>query len=364
MFDTLPMRIPGDTSPGAAATEHISEMLVNRTQENVHAARTVHAAHLLWDTRMSEAADRDGDAGTAWNETVADVAVLLSMPYRSARELVEIGYDLQFRLGHVDYAFTAGDLGYPRVRTLCSVLRQASPETIAAIEDAALAAAEHLSPGPLRNQIWRLWMEHNPDEAAARESNQHASRTAYVRRGVDGLSWLSACITDLEGAEADRLIDEIANTVCADDPRERNTLRADGLIALLHGERILRCRCTQDSCPTAGIAIPERRKPLIQILIDINTLLGLTNTPATLADGTPLDPAVAQMIADDATWQAILTELRTLADSLGLTDTTDPARKPASDPEESDSTPESAAPPTFSYAEYLGRGRTHPAGTV
>lgn len=65
---------------------------------------------------------------------------------------------------------------------------------------------------------------------------------------------------------------------------------------LLHSEEVLECHCDRDEqCPAYGNtdAPPPRRGHLVQILVDVQTLLGLTSSPAVLADGTPLDADLA-----------------------------------------------------------------------
>ncbi|PTR31487.1 alpha/beta hydrolase family protein [Rhodococcus sp. OK519] len=101
---------------------------------------------------------------------------------------------------------------------------------------------------------------------------------------------------------------------------QRQILLVDAFVALLHGESALPCTCAKADCPKRGAAsMPSRRKPLVQITVDIATLLGLTASPAHLDGHGPIDPALAQMLAEDATWQAMLTEMVDLATELGLT---------------------------------------------
>ncbi|OZE90712.1 hypothetical protein CH301_29465, partial [Rhodococcus sp. 15-1189-1-1a] len=104
--------------------------------------------------------------------------------------------------------------------------------------------------------------------------------------------------------------------------------------ALIHGEHALECQCRRgERCPHDGAADrPDpRRGPLVQILLDAETLLGLRQNPAVLADGTPLDPELARLIATDAHWQGLLTELhdvltarRTHTQAQGEPDKADP----------------------------------------
>ncbi len=271
-------------------------------------------AHEFWDSQVSAAVDGAGDPADVQYSAVVEVAVALSISRRAADLLIETGGQLFHRMPLVAAAFAAGDLDYASVSTIVAVFCDAKTHTVAKVEPYAITAAKRLTPGPLCKRLWRLWFWADPEEAAAaRAVNQKTSRKVYVRPEANGLAWLSACITDLEGQEADRLINEIADTVCPRDPRSRNQLRADGLMALLHGEHVLACRCGDDTCPRAGIEQPARRKYLLQIVVDIKTLLGLTTSPGRLDDGTIIPAELVTELAKDARWQAILAELSTLA---------------------------------------------------
>ncbi|CAM3930624.1 HNH endonuclease signature motif containing protein [Smaragdicoccus niigatensis] len=302
--------------------------------ENAAACRKAMAAHEFWDWQIASAPDPVEVQFSA----ITEVAVALGISKRAADLLVETGSQLWHRLPLVHAAFEAGVIDYASVSTIVSVFRDACAETIDGVEPHLVPLAQRLTPGPLRRRLWALWFQVNPEEAAAaRELNQRVSRTVYVRQEGNGLAWLSACITDLEGHEADRLINEIAETVCPKDPRTRNQRRADGLMALLHGETVLVCRCEDVDCPKAGVEQPTRRKFLLQILVDIKTLLALKNGAATLDDGTPIPTELVRELAGDAAWQGILAELAALAekprsgDSLPLVDCTR-VRKPATVP--------------------------------
>lgn len=132
-----------------------------------------------------------------------------------------------------------------------------------------------------------------------------------MRRGDDGIATLIAKMTVLEGAECDAILAELAGTVCAADPRTRKQLRGYALLALCHREESVVCMCGSERCPVAAAAqfTPPRRQNLLNIHIDIDTLLGLSNNPATLSDGTVLDPEIARLLATDARWQVLLTDM-------------------------------------------------------
>ncbi|NMN95741.1 HNH endonuclease signature motif containing protein [Antrihabitans stalactiti] len=325
MFEVLgslvfptPKVVPGRSTTAEEFVEDLARAKVDEIGADVE---KVEAAVGLWLLRMEQEAARNGSALTASHSTYAEIASLLVCSLTAAKTMVEVGHDLDTRLLKVRSAFRSCKIDYAKVVVISQTLREACARTIDLIEADVIWAARHMTVGSLRREIWRLWIAKAPKEAAAvRDGMKKTDRTAYVRRGSGGLSWLSACITDIEGAQADALLDEIADTVCANDPRSRNARRADGLMALLHGETALGCKCDTVDCSMAAVESPKRRGFLAQILIDAQTLLGLTANPARLADGTLVDAEVAKVLAEDATWQAILTEMRTLAEAKGLTE--------------------------------------------
>ncbi|MCX5045366.1 HNH endonuclease [Aldersonia sp. NBC_00410] len=350
MFEYV-LQVPPDAlSCGDTALAVLDEC---RQVANAAAARLAHTARDLWEVRLCAAEAAGGDAETVSRSAIAEVAVTLGCSQATAKSMIDTAQLLEFRAPIVNEVFRAGDIDFAKARTIAAVLTDASDETIRAIETEVLAAAAHLTPGPLRSAIWRAWMRANPDEAAAVRAGKRASeRKVYVRRGTDGLSWLSACLTDLEGSEADRLIDELADSVCAGDPRTRDNRRADALLALLHGEAYLSCRCGAPDCPHAGSEPPQRRAHLLQILVGIETLLGLSEDPGTLPDGTPLDPELIRILAEDATWQGLLVEMRSLAAG----PTPDAAADEYGVPD--------AAAPAVTVSRVAGRGRRRAPGPV
>ncbi|HEY5853371.1 MAG TPA: hypothetical protein VIW24_04755, partial [Aldersonia sp.] len=86
----------------------------------------------------------------------------------------------------------------------------------------------------------------------------------------------------------------------------------DAYLAIMQGEDHLTCTCERPDC-AADPTPASRRKPLVQITIDAQTLLGLRSEPAFLPGHGPIDPDLARRLAHDATWQGILTELAVTA---------------------------------------------------
>ncbi|MDJ0392548.1 HNH endonuclease [Rhodococcus sp. G-MC3] len=286
----------------------------SRVAENIARAKVVESACEVAEIRLAAGEDEGDDPATVMRSVVCEVAAGLNVSQKVASPFVEVGSALD-RLPLTSVRFVYGNLDWARTQVIAQVLGKACDATIKALEFEAVAAAEFLGPRSLRLELWALWAELDEAEAsAAKGTAVKGARGVSIKREGDGTSMLEATLTDIEGAEADELVEEIAGTVCAQDPRSAKSLRADGLLALIHGEHALECRCDLgENCPQFGVADRSdgRRGHLLQIVIDVETLLGLTSTPARLADGTPLDSEVARVLAEDARWQGLLTELIT-----------------------------------------------------
>lgn len=306
---------------GAAETPPVDDCIagfldviaLNRVNENLARAATVLAYCDVLEMRLEAAEAAGGDPGETVRGALCDLAVTMTGTRRDASVVHDVAERLH-RMPLTALRFVTGSFDWSTVVTITSVLHRASDDTIAKIEHEVCASGGRMRPQALRNRIWRLWMKADPiGAAAARETAKSEEVGVRIdRTGPGGIASLIAKITDLEAAEADALIVEMVGTVCKGDPRSTGTLRAAGLMALLHGEHSLACQCDRgDDCPVAGAAddIPPRRGHLLQIVVAVETLLGLSSEPATLADGTPIDPEVARIVATDAKWQALLTEL-------------------------------------------------------
>ncbi len=280
--------------------------------ENVRRGRLVEAVCEILDRRLADAEECGGDPSECHREVLCEISTQLTVSLSTGRTLLDTSEALN-HLPLTALRLIFGGIDWARVVVLASVLGKASARTVQAIEFQALAAAEGMAPRRLRNRVWSLWMQYDGAEATAAQTEAKAQSTGVnIREDGTGMSVLRAQMSDLRGAEAEALISEIAATVCKKDPRTGQQRRVDGLLALLYGEHALACRCElTEECPAASVAeeIVPRRGHLLNILVDVETLLGLSSTPATLPDGTALNPDLVRMLAEDARWQALLTEL-------------------------------------------------------
>ena len=76
-----------------------------------------------------------------------------------------------------------------------------------------------------------------------------------------------------DAAVFDRRLDQLASTVCRDDPRTQRQRRADAMAALAAGTATMECTCGSDSCP-AATADSSPDQIVIHVLAEAATLEG------------------------------------------------------------------------------------------
>ncbi|MFC7447134.1 HNH endonuclease signature motif containing protein [Rhodococcus daqingensis] len=289
--------------------------------ENRCAARKVLAAGRFWESWI----ERDirlgsGDIVDCGNNAIAELAVRMGCSKTVAESFASLGMDLRLRLPLARAAFEAGELDLPRVRAIARETTGLTPETVAVLEPEIVAAARHLTPGPLAGEISRLISEFSAEEAAAqRETAQQLGRRIIKRGRGTTTSTIEVTVSPEEAEQVMQLVAEFAATVCPHDKRGKQCRLVDAVMAIMHGEPYLQCSCGREDCTQAGrTALPGRRAPLTQITMDVATLLGLLSEPAYLHGHGLIDPELARTLAADGTWQAQLTEALNLAEELGL----------------------------------------------
>ena len=113
--------------------------------------------------------------------------------------------------------------------------------------------------------------------------------------GMAGI-WGNLPVT--EGAALDTRLDEVAATVCRDDPRTARQRRADAMCALGAGQTRLECGCGSQDCPagTGGTGKPLG-EVVIHVLAEEASLTGGSTAPGYLAGFGPVPAALLREFA-------------------------------------------------------------------
>ena len=193
---------------------------------------------------------------------------------------------LRERLPTVGEVFTSGAIDFRMMAALVNRSDNVTDAAVLARLDAALAKWApkwmRLS-GPRLTERVDMWVE-KFDPAGIREPRP-TRENRYVEIGPSGPGmagiWGNLAVT--EGAALDDRLDQVAATVCGDDPRTRSLRRADALIALTTQQTRLQCGCGSPHCPATGTATEQPLGAVvIHVLADQATVSGQSQAPGYL----------------------------------------------------------------------------------
>lgn len=135
-------------------------------------------------------------------------------------------------------------------------------------------------------------------DAEQRFRKKYADRQVTGRDDEDGMSWLSINhTTDQVQLARHRLTIAAKQKRAAGDERTLDQLRADLALDLLTGR-------------ADGVPAPAYARPIVNVTVPIQTLMGLSDAPGVLSGGTVVPAGLARMIAarPGSTWHRMLTD--------------------------------------------------------
>jgi hypothetical protein len=168
-------------------------------------------------------------------EFVADELALMlrEQPY-SARCLVARSRRLAADLPTVWEAFRCGDLDVEQVRVIDRVARRVTKsDTLAAIDDQAVQAAQTRSPKQLTVWLLRLIVQLEPRAFEERHRRALAERRVTVVQGADGIGYVTGEVSAADAAAIDGVLAATARSLGAEDPRTERQRRSDLFADLL-----------------------------------------------------------------------------------------------------------------------------------
>ena len=108
-------------------------------------------------------------------------------------------------------------------------------------------------------------------------------------------------MTLTDGAALDARLDEIAATVCRNDPRTTAQRRADALIALAAQQASLPCECGLRDCPVMGADAKPLGQVVLHVLAEQAALTGASHAPGYLPGFGAIPAAQLRELAESAT---------------------------------------------------------------
>ncbi|OBA62768.1 hypothetical protein A5647_06590 [Mycobacterium sp. 1100029.7] len=277
-----------------------------RAEAQAAAARLI-AIGDLFRLRLAEHGERARWAADTSDAVAAEVAATLGTSVAMGHSNLRYARAMQERLPAVAAIFRAGDIDFRLFRTI--VFRTdliVDAESLSAV-DAHLAVKAPRWPSMTS---WKLATEIDRvvtkiDRDAVRRSREYASDRYFEVTEMDpGMALINGTVFATTGQALDRRLDELAKTVCADDPRTVGQLRADALGALAAGHDRLTCGCDRVDCPV-GSAPRQPSSVVIHVVAERATVDGSGCAPGFLYGDGILPAEIVRELTKTATLQPI-----------------------------------------------------------
>ncbi|WP_280388103.1 HNH endonuclease signature motif containing protein [Nocardia wallacei] len=255
--------------------------------------------------RRQRSAEQEQGGGPRSGEfTATEAAVAVQISEQVAAALIDIGLALD-ALPRTRAAFASGRIDLARVQVIADNARDMPADLVEELEQKLIEAAARSTPVRLR-QIARRWVAKlDPEGEQRRREHREGDRDVRIKAVQDGMAVFDGLLPAAGAQTVAMRLREMSLQVCEADPRTMPQRRADALVALADGSGALRCACGRRRCPAEQAATGTPRRPLIQIGVPADTLLGGGSHPAFLAGYGPLDAALARKIAEHAQFQVI-----------------------------------------------------------
>jgi hypothetical protein len=171
------------------------------------------------------------------------------------------------------------------------------PDALAAV-DAQLAVKAPGWNSLSREKVAELvdWMVIEADPEAIRVAKQRdLDRHLDIRPGGNGMAEIWGEVRGPDAAALDHTLNELAATVCPNDPRTHTQRRTDALTPLAARATSMPCTCGAPDCPAAGSEAPTN-PPVINVIAEAATVEGRSDKPGYLPGyGTVPAATVAEM---------------------------------------------------------------------
>lgn len=257
--------------------------------------------------RHRAASAEPGPGGVRAGEFAAtEAAVAVQVDEGSVAAMIDVGLALEGWLPRTRAEFAAGRIDLAKVRVIIDNTRAVARDVLGELEPRLLETAGRTTPVRLR-QAARRWVARlDPVGAQRRRERRQDDRDVRIRAMQDSMAVFEGLLPAPGAQTVAMRLREMSLQVCASDPRTMPQRRADALVALADGSGRLRCGCGRgERCPKKDVAAEPPRRPLIQIGIPADTLLGISEAPAFLAGYGPIDAALARLLAEHARFQVI-----------------------------------------------------------
>jgi hypothetical protein len=236
-----------------------------------------------------------------WENVSTELRAALNLTRCSADRQVELAHSLVVRLPMVLDALGTGRIDLRRAIVLVDQTSGLSEEDARRVCDRVMERAERLTTGQLRGLVQRLCLELDPDSVLIRQRDEVEERRVWAELSDAGTAEINGCGLDpIRVAKAMDRIDGLARSLrTGGEVRTIDQLRADVFLDLLEGNGTV-----------------SGRRGVVDIRVELTTLLGLDRKCVELAGFGPLvDDVVSRLDVSDR-WQMTVTDSGQVIDSV------------------------------------------------
>lgn len=258
---------------------------------------------------------------TARQETVIEVGELWGIPTGALRRELNTAVFLAERMPSVFALVKSGALDNYRARLIADALRRevddetsldATEKRISTFllkhrrvieEDDDGSGLICCTTRQLQNKLSYEIRRLRSPEAEARFAQRYAARRATAQTGGDGMGWLSIeHAVDRVQVAHHRLTLAAKGLRAGGDSRTLDQLRCDLALDLLIG--------VDSNGEQTNVPVPSFARPIINVTVPIQTLMGIGDHPGELSGGTVIPASLARVIAarPGAAWYRMLTD--------------------------------------------------------
>ncbi|ORV81367.1 HNH nuclease [Mycobacterium interjectum] len=303
MFEDLSECDPTALIAVVESTHREESVLVARRLAAVAALLRHRVAAVERSERRREHAAVDG-----FEQAAAEVSAAMNLSATAAGYMVSYAEALDVRLPQVAVLLAEGRTDWRTVRLIISRTDLVTDEGVMAGLDRSLA---------VRMRNWQGWSKQrivnavdaavraaDPDAARERREVAEKDRHIAVSARADGMADVYGSVAVAAATAFDRRLSQLADDVCAADPRTLDQRRADALAALAEGRR-LGCACGRPECATrAGDELATSAvggaRVVINVVASDQTVYADSDQPGYLAGYGVIDAEQVRRLAEAA----------------------------------------------------------------
>ncbi len=242
-----------------------------------------------------------------WEVIAAEIGAELGISRGRASSQMRYGIALLERFPKLGEVFVAGQVDFRVIAAAIFRTDLVTDKGALAEIDAQLA---HKAPSwnkLSREKITELvdWMVIDLDPDAVRVAKQRdLDRHIEVQPGDNGTAEIWGSVRAPDAAAFDTKLNELAATVCPDDPRTRTQRRADALTPWSAGASSMPCTCGSPDCPAATNEA-SANPVVINVLAEAATVDGTSDKPGYLPGYGAIPAATVQDMAKTASLRPV-----------------------------------------------------------